>query len=91
MDIHFEWDPDKDAANVRKHGVPFREAVNVFSDPFLVAGEDWEHSVSESRFWCIGSSRRQRILLVIYEEREERIRIISARLATRRERRRYEG
>lgn len=90
MDIEFEWDPRKAAANLRKHGVAFEEAVTAFADPHSITISDPDHSVGEARFVLIGRSAVQRILVVIHLERGERIRLISARLAARRERGTYE-
>ncbi len=88
--IEFEWDPRKAAANARKHGVTFEEAASVFGDPLAAIFTDEAHSTGELREIIIGHSERNRLLLVSFAERAERIRIISARSATRRERRDYE-
>jgi uncharacterized protein len=88
--MDFEWDPRKDAANHRKHGVGFREATTVFGDHFALTFPDVEHSESEQRFLTIGTAISSRVLVVVHTERRERIRIISARPATLRERRFYE-
>jgi len=88
--MEFEWDPRKDAANVRKHGVGFREATTVFGDPLATTFPDVDHSDSEQRFLTIGASASGRLLLVAHTEREQNIRIISARLVTRTERKFYE-
>jgi uncharacterized DUF497 family protein len=90
MDLEFEWDPRKAAANLRKHGVAFEEAVTAFADPHSITISDPDHSVDEDRFILIGRSTVQRLLVVVHLERGERIRLISARLAARRERRTYE-
>lgn len=83
MDI--EWDPAKGAANLEKHGVTFEEASTVLLDPLALAQED-ALSVEESRWVVIGMSARTRLLTVVYTlRREDRIRLISARKATRRE------
>jgi uncharacterized protein len=86
----FEWDPEKAAENVRKHGVPFEEAETVFDDPLSKTLLDPDHSEGEERYLEIGYSSRRRLLLVSYSERQGRVRIISARRVTRRERRSYE-
>lgn len=91
MDTRFEWDPDKAESNFRKHRVPFAEALTVFDDPFLLTVEDDEHSVDEQRCRAIGRSVDSRLLVVAYTERAGVIRIISAREATRREKKAYEG
>ena len=88
--MDFEWDPRKDAANRRKHRVGFREATTVFGDPLALTFPDIEHSESEHRFLTIGASIGGRVLVVVHTERRETIRIISVRVATRRERKFYE-
>ena len=88
--MDFEWDPRKDAANRRKHGVGLREATTVFGDPLAATFPDIDHSLSERRFLTIGASASGRLLVVAHTERGETIRIISARPATRQERRFYE-
>jgi uncharacterized protein len=86
----FDWNPEKAEANFRKHGVSFREAASVFADPQSVSFPDDLHSANEERWIIIGHSSQLRILLAVYVERSEVIRIISARKATRSERRQYE-
>lgn len=88
--MDFEWGPRKDAANVRKHGVGFREAATIFGDALAVTFPDEDHSVSERRFLTIGRSASGRILVVAHADQGEALRIISARPVTRRERRFYE-
>jgi len=88
--LRFEWDPQKAARNIAKHGVPFEEAATAFGDPLGRIESDPRHSVDEERFVLLGLSRRQRLLAVMFAERAEAIRVISARRATRRERRNYE-
>lgn len=91
MGLRFSWDPDKAVANFRKHGVSFYEAVTAFADPFSITVPDVDHSVSELRFVLIGQSAREHLLVVVHAERDESdIRLISARLASRRERHTYE-
>lgn len=87
----FEWDPAKAEANFAKHGVTFGEAETVFADPLLDTSWDGVHSLEEDRYVAIGRSARGRLLVVVYTYREDRIRIISARRATRREANAYEG
>ncbi len=87
--IEFEWDPDKASSNLDKHGVAFEEACEAFFDPFLFA-EDASREGFETRTAIIGMSVQWRILYVVHLERDERLRLISARLATAAERRRYE-
>ena len=88
--MEFEWDPRKDAANRRKHGVGFREAATVFGDPLATTFADTDHSISEHRFLTIGVSVIGRLLVVAQTESDDTIRVISARPVTRRERRFYE-
>jgi uncharacterized protein len=89
--MEFEWDAGKAAANLAKHGVGFPEAMGVFGDPLEVTIADPVHSRREARFVSIGLSEAGRLLVVVYTERERRIRIISAREAAPRERRHYES
>lgn len=86
----FEWDPAKAAKNYRKHKVTFAEAAAVFLDPLAVTFDDPDHSEAEDRFITIGHSSRNRLLFVAHTDRKERIRIISARRATRKEAHDYE-
>ena len=88
--MEFEWDETKAAINRKKHGVSFEEAKTVFDNPLALIFDDEEHSIDEHREIIIGHSRNNRLLLVSYTERPNAIRIISARLATRREREDYE-
>ena len=90
MDLEFEWDPRKAAANLRKHGIAFEEAMTAFADPHSITISDPDHSDGEERFVLIGRSAVKRLLIVVPLERGERIRLISARLAASRERRSYE-
>jgi len=85
----FAWDADKAAANLRKHGVSFDEAVTAFNDRLSILLPDPDHSADEERYLVMGLSTRGR-LLVAFVERPPRTRIITARLATRRERQDYE-
>lgn len=88
--VQFEWDPAKAAANLKKHGVTFHEAATVLGDPLSTTFPDETHSVEDRRFVTIGASRQGRLLVVAHTERNDTIRIISARRATRRERVFYE-
>jgi uncharacterized protein len=90
MTFAFEWDPQKAAANERKHGVTFDEAVTAFGDPLGTVVDDPRHSVGEVRLVLLGYSQATRLLAVMFTERGDRIRLISARTATRRERKDYE-
>lgn len=89
--MDFEWDPEKAEVNLERHGVAFNEAVTVFGDPLEVTISDPDHSEDESRFLSLGKSDEGRLLVVAYTERGRRIRIISARETTARERRAYEA
>ncbi len=88
--MRFEWDRDKAKSNVSKHGITFEEATTVFGDPLSLTIPDPLHSQAEDRFVTIGVSSRQRTLVVVHADRGDDVRIISARVATRRERKRYE-
>ena len=90
MELNFEWDVQKAAINKNKHGVSFEEASTVFGDPLSLTIDDPLHSISEERFIIIGKSYQQRTLVVVHTERGNKIRIISARLATSREKKTYE-
>ena len=84
------WDPDKAAANLDKHGVDFQDAASVFTDALSVTFPSENHSESEARFLTIGESTKGPLLVVAHTEEHDIIRIISARPATRQERRFYE-
>ncbi len=87
--MRFEWDPRKDAANRRKHGVSFEEAQSAFDDEL---GAYYPDALRDDRFVLIGYSRKQRLLYVVYAEvKLDRIRIISARKATKHEKAHYEN
>lgn len=88
--LEFEWDPDKAEQVARDHGVTFDEARTVFFDPLAATDYDEEHSIEEDRWITIGTSDEERLLVVAHTERESRIRLITARLATRPEKRTYE-
>jgi hypothetical protein len=88
--MEFEWDEDKAERNLKKHKVAFSEAATIFGDLLSVTFPDPDHSIAEDRFITIGTSDRDRVLVVSHTDRADRIRIISARKATRRERKTYE-
>jgi hypothetical protein len=88
--VLFTWDAMKAAANVKKHGVSFSEAATVLNDTLSTTFPDVEHSDLEARFLTIGMSDRRRVLVVAHTEEKDLVRIISARRATRPERRFYE-
>lgn len=90
MPLTFEWNLKKANSNRRKHGVTFSEAATAFADPLSITTPDPDHSASENRFVLVGLSTPGRLLVVSHLERGDNIRIISARLATSRERITYE-
>ena len=90
MALRFVWSLRKAAVNERKHGVGFPEATTVFDDDLSITIPDPDHSEGEERFLLLGMSSRHRLLVVAHVEQRESVRIISARLADRRERRDYE-
>jgi len=90
MPLSFEWDDQKAKANLAKHGVGFEEASTVFSDPLSLTIPDPAHSQTEDRFIILGLSHRGKLLVVVHTERGDNIRIISARPASRGERKDYE-
>lgn len=87
--MEFEWNGRKARENLRKHGIDFADAVTVLEDPLAVTITD--DIADEERFVTVGSDILERTLVVVYAKRGRRIRLISARKATRGERRRYEG
>jgi uncharacterized DUF497 family protein len=88
--MDFEWDREKAQDNLKKHRVSFEEAITVFYDSLATSFPDPAHSTAELRFITYGYSARNRLLVVAHAERGNTVRIISARRATARERRRYE-
>ena len=90
MSVTFEWDGEKALENIRKHGVDFEEATSAFSDPLSLTIPDPDHSEDEERFVLVGRSGSSRLLVVVHLDWSDRIRIISARAASRHERRNYE-
>jgi hypothetical protein len=89
--VQITWDPNKAAANLEKHDVDFQDAATVFTDPVSTTFPSIDHSDDESRFLTIGESTKGELLVVAHTEDDDIIRIISARRATRQERRFYEG
>lgn len=89
--IEFEWDDAKDVANQRKHGVAFEEAATSFYDPLGLEMPDEVHSKNEERWLRLGLSGAHRLLVTIFVERADRVRIVSSRVANARERKQYEG
>ncbi len=90
MSTEFEWDENKTTDNLSKHSVSFDETMTVFDDPLYVDFYDPDHSYEEYRYIIMGQSHQGRLLIVSYTEREEIVRIISAREVTRKERESYE-
>lgn len=91
MQTEFEWDPQKAEKNLRKHRISFVEAASVFFDPLSITLPDPLHSDDENRFVITGLSYQQRHLVVVHSDRGDRIRLISARLATPSEKKNYES
>ena len=90
MPLTFEWDLRKARSNLAKHGVGFKEASTIFGDPLSLTIPDPEHSLSEERYITVGRAFSGKLLVVVHTERGDNIRIISARRASRRERKFYE-
>lgn len=90
MAATFEWDPVKAEANRRKHGIAFSKAISAFRDPLSVTILDPDHSLGEERYLLLGENEDGQLLVVAHTDKSEHIRIISARRASRRERRDYE-
>ncbi len=88
--MQIEWNTEKAEANLKKHAVSFDEAETVFDDPLFVIFADPDHSFEENRFIIMGESNQNRLLVVSYTERPPKTRLISAREATRPERKKYE-
>lgn len=88
--MNFEWDRAKAEVNLAKHGVSFDEAATAFGDPLSRTIRDPDHSEDEDRFVLLGESYSGRLLVIAHTYRGETVRLINARLATRRERRSYE-
>jgi hypothetical protein len=88
--VIYEWDPEKAKRNLRDHGVSFEEAATVFLDPLAMTYPDPDHADAEDREITIGYSTKQQLLFVSHVPRRNRTRIISARAATRRERKQHE-
>jgi hypothetical protein len=90
MALKFEWDANKAKSNLGKHGISFEETSTIFGDPRSLTIPDPMHSDLENRFITLGISHRGQLLVVVHTERGDNIRIISARVASRRERWNYE-
>lgn len=87
----FEWHTDKAQINLHKHGIDFQEAMTVFQDEWALLIADPDHSNDEDRFILLGMSQQHRVLVVVHCERGLKIRLISARKATRKEQQQYEN
>ena len=87
----FEWDAEKARSNLKKHGISFEEAATIFNDPKIATISDPDHSENEERYVSIGRSVIMRLLSVIHTFRQEGIRLISARKATKAEKKNYEN
>ena len=87
----FEWDINKSIENEKKHGISFNEAVSVFGDIYAIYFEDFDHSLFEQRNKIIGLSSKNNLLLVVFTERSDKVRIISSRKLTTKERKDYEN
>ncbi len=83
--LQFEWDPLKAAKNLKKHNVSFDEAATALNDPMLITFIDEEHSVDEERYITLGFSNQGRLLMVAHTDRNGKVRIVSARQATKKE------
>lgn len=90
MPLSFEWDENKARTNLARHGVSFEDASTVFGDPMSITIPDPAHSQAEDRWIILGHSQQGRLLVVVHTERGDNLRIISARPASRRERKQYE-
>lgn len=88
--MRFDWNHNKAESNAVKHGITFEEAVTVFDDPDLMFTQDSQHSQGEEREWAIGATENGLIVVVVFTMRDKQIRIISARIATKREYQSYE-
>lgn len=88
--MQFEWNPEKAVINLKKHGVSFSEAATVFSDPLAITYDDPAHSITEQRFITVGNSTQNKLIVLSHTDRNNKIRIISARKVMPKERRFYE-
>lgn len=88
--MNFEWDPQKALSNLKKHKVSFEEAATALADPMAETGADPDHSIGEFRYITFGISERGRLLVVAHTEERDVIRIFSARIARKGERKIYE-
>jgi len=91
MSLRFEWNDKKARLNIRKHGIAFEEASTVFGDPLSITIPDTVHSIDEDRFITIGTSVKNKLLIVVHTDCDDIIRIISVRKATGNEKKQYEN
>ncbi len=89
--MSFEWDNNKATSNAIKHGITFAEAITAFADPDLLFTEDSLHSGGEEREWAIGATENDLIVVMVFTMRDQQIRLISARPATKQECQKYES
>lgn len=89
--VEFEWDDDKAASNLKKHKISFDEGATIFNDPLVANITDPDHSEDEERFIAMGMSAEGNLLVVVFTERDDRLRIISCRKATKTETKTYEN
>lgn len=90
MALRFEWDSKKNLANKRKHAIAFEEASTIFGDALSLTIPDPAHSINEDRYITIGTSIKNRLIVVVHTDRNNIVRIITARKATSNERKQYE-
>jgi uncharacterized DUF497 family protein len=88
--MRIEWDPEKAQSNLKRHGISFEEAATALSDPMAATGADPDHSITEERYVTFGVSEKGRLVVVSHTEKDETIRIISARKASKGEKELYE-
>lgn len=89
--MQLQWEAGKAERNLEKHGISFEEAATVFGDPLAGTIGDPDHSLGEARFITVGQSARSRLVVVVHRDLDQVVRIISAREATKQEKRRYES
>lgn len=86
---NFEWDEDKEKINIKKHGLKFIDVIPIFNDPLFMEKLDIEHSINEIRFWGIGRIQNTVLIISCYTTRQSKIRIINARITTKKEEKLY--
>lgn len=90
MSLTFEWVEEKAIINLKKHQISFREGATIFNDPLIATMHDPDHSEAEDRYLSLGYSSQGHLLVVSYTQRQDNIRLISCRKATRKERKKHE-